>query len=216
MVDVSDIFYSFLLRGGGEGGGVRGAGGGGRFLIKNRGRGRGVSEEKARDGEGLRGLFVGRGGGANFFFGAEMPTKKVSLLGLLANNPRLVYQCSVSSPHQSWSGGAARAWMPWASSNLAFRSLLYQSFAHVVHLSMQSSLRSSAYSHRVLQQDTKEYPSQRSTQIGVFRESKKGDKGGGEEGGSGGKVTRAEGVRGGKNEGKRVGGKGPESALEKF
>ena len=41
------------------------------------------------------------------------------------------------------------------------------------------------------QQDTKEYLNQRGTKIRVFRESKRGDKGGGEEGRSGGRVNRA-------------------------
>ena len=41
------------------------------------------------------------------------------------------------------------------------------------------------------QQDTKEYLNQRGTKIGVFPGVKKGGKGGGEEGRSGGKVSRA-------------------------
>ena len=41
-------------------------------------------------------------------------------------------------------------------------------------------------------------------------------KGGGEEGGNGGRVNRARREKIGKNEGKRVGGEGPEKALEKL
>ena len=44
---------------------------------------------------------------------------------------------------------------------------------------------------QLYQQDTKEYLNQRGTYIGVFRESKKGVKGGGEEGRGGGRVNRA-------------------------
>ena len=47
-----------------------------------------------------------------------------------------------------------------------------------------------------------------------FRESKRGDKGGGEEGRSGGRVRWASRGERRKSEGKSVGGKGPESALE--
>ena len=39
LVDVSDIFYFFLVWGGGKGGGVRGGGPGGPVLRKTRGRG---------------------------------------------------------------------------------------------------------------------------------------------------------------------------------
>ena len=60
---------------------------------------------------------------------------------------------------------------------------------------------------------TEEYHNSRCTKIRVFRESKKGDKGGGEEGKGVGEGTGPEGERGGKNEGKGVGGKGPESTL---
>ena len=49
-----------------------------------------------------------------------------------------------------------------------------------------------------------------------FRESIRVDKGGGEEGRGGGRVNRPCAGRGGKNEGKRVGGKGPESTPKKL
>ena len=47
-----------------------------------------------------------------------------------------------------------------------------------------------------------------------FPEVKKGGKGGGEEGKRGKRGTGPEGERGEENEGRRVGGKGPESTLE--
>ena len=62
------------------------------------------------------------------------------------------------------------------------------------------------------QQDTKEYLNQRGTWIGVFRESKKGDKGGE-------KWWESEqGLKGkeGEKEGRKVGGKGPKNTLEKL
>ena len=66
-------------------------------------------------------------------------------------------------------------------------------------------------------QDTKGVPKSEGYLKSEFSGSQKGGiKGGGEEGRSGGKVNRSEGERGGKNEGKGVGGKGPESALEKL
>ena len=69
LVDVSDIFYFFLFRGGGKGGGVRGGGWGGG-LIKNRGRGGGgVPTRRRGRGEGRRGNVCGEeGGGAKYFF----------------------------------------------------------------------------------------------------------------------------------------------------
>ena len=67
LVDVSDIFYFFLL-GGGEGG-VRGEReGGGRFFIENPG---GVSQEGGRGGGAPGGCLPAgnlRGGGLNIFF----------------------------------------------------------------------------------------------------------------------------------------------------
>ena len=50
--------------------------GGGRFFIKNRGRGGGFPRRRRGRGKGAGGISMGRGGGAKyFFFGAEMPTK---------------------------------------------------------------------------------------------------------------------------------------------
>ena len=79
-MDVSDIFYFFLL---GEGeGGVRGPGGGGRsvfFLIENPRRGGGPS--RTGGAEGLGGVCGGSGGGRRaifFCFGAEMSAKTFS------------------------------------------------------------------------------------------------------------------------------------------
>ena len=69
LVDVSDIFYFFLL---GEGeGGVRGARkGGGRFFIENPTRG-GLSR-RGRGREGVCGEFGNSGGGGqNIFFRAR-------------------------------------------------------------------------------------------------------------------------------------------------
>ena len=67
------------------------------------------------------------------------------------------------------------------------------------------------------QQDTKEYLNQRGTKIGVFRESKKwGVKGEVKRGKVVGKWTGLEGGKKGGGKGKRVGGKGPESTLEKL
>ena len=65
------------------------------------------------------------------------------------------------------------------------------------------------------QQDTIEYLNQRGTWIGVFWESKRGDKGRGEEWRSGGRVNRAWRGKRGEKWGKWVGGKGPESTLKK-
>ena len=46
------------------------------MLIKNSGRGGGVFEEEAWEGEGRRGNVCGEGGGAEILcFGAETPTK---------------------------------------------------------------------------------------------------------------------------------------------
>ena len=57
--------------------------------------------------------------------------------------------------------------------------------------------------------------SQSTTPFACTLTNKEG-KGGGEEGGNGGRVNRARREQRGKNEGKRVGGKGPEKALEKL
>ena len=68
-MDVSDIFYFFLIRGGE--GGVQGhrEGRGGRFFIENPRRG-GLVGEGGRGGEGREGVCreFGEGGGLNIFF----------------------------------------------------------------------------------------------------------------------------------------------------
>ena len=67
-------------------------------------------------------------------------------------------------------------------------------------------------------QDTKEYLNQRGYLNRTFPGAKKGgNEGGGEEGRSGARMHRAwRGKEGGRNEGKRMGGKGSESTLEKL
>ena len=74
-VDVSDIFY-FSARGSGEGPPRRREGGRGDVFFENPRRG-GVSQEKGRGGEEPGGYLRGirGGGGAKYFFGAEIPTK---------------------------------------------------------------------------------------------------------------------------------------------
>ena len=74
LVDVSDIFYLFLLgEGQGESEVPRGGGGIG-FLLKIPGGG---SPSRRAKGPGacLRGIWGGRGAN-NFVFGAEIPTKR--------------------------------------------------------------------------------------------------------------------------------------------
>ena len=75
-MDVSDIFYFFLFRGAGEGGGVRGGGRGGLFFIKIEGGG-GVPGEEAREGEGRRGNVCGEGGARYFFSAPKCPPRDV-------------------------------------------------------------------------------------------------------------------------------------------
>ena len=73
LVDISDIFYSFLV---GEGeGGVRGAGGGGRFFIENPRRGGFPERGGAGRVSAANWVFLG-GRGANFFFrGPKRPPR---------------------------------------------------------------------------------------------------------------------------------------------
>ena len=62
LVDVSDIFYFFLFRGGGRGRRRPRRWPGVRFFIKSTGRG-GGSEEDAQEGEGRQGECLWGGGG---------------------------------------------------------------------------------------------------------------------------------------------------------
>ena len=57
-------FLFFLFCGRGKGGGVRGGGRGGRFLIKNRGGGGEVPRRRRRRGKGRGNVYGERGGGS--------------------------------------------------------------------------------------------------------------------------------------------------------
>ena len=78
-MDVSNIFYFFLLEGGE--GGVRGAGRGGKFgfLLKSQERGGGLQEGRGGRGAGrVSAANWGWGGGAKYFFsGPKCPPRHI-------------------------------------------------------------------------------------------------------------------------------------------
>ena len=75
------IFFLFFLLGEGEGG-IRGAGGGDRFLLKVPGRGGILQEgEGPRRREGVCGKLGNWGGGAKFFFSGPKRPPRVDLQG---------------------------------------------------------------------------------------------------------------------------------------
>ena len=77
MVDVSDIFYFFLVWGGGKGGGVRGGGPEGAGFKKNWREGGGFPRRRRGRGKGARGMSVGRGGELNILFRARNAHQEV-------------------------------------------------------------------------------------------------------------------------------------------
>ena len=83
LVDVSDIFYFFSVRGGGRASPSRGGEGGSVFFIENPSKGGGVPGVGAgpRGREDVRGSFWGGGGLDIFFSGPKRPPSLRLFLG---------------------------------------------------------------------------------------------------------------------------------------